>query len=257
MFDKSVSGPCVPLNLPAKVLVTGAAGGIGSAIGAQLHTAGCEVTGVGRASEPPANWRGIWIGADIASETDRQRIKSAAGDGIGGLVFAAGILDGASWETLSEDAAVRVLAVNLLAPFFLTRSLLPQMTQDASIVVIGSIAGMRASPATPLYAASKAGLRNLSSSLALLLQPQGVRVNVLAPGLIDTPLTTQLNMDLARERNLDAESVAADRAAAIPMGRAGTTEEVADACLFLLSAQSTYFTGATLFPTGGALAGSI
>ncbi|MGO4833986.1 SDR family NAD(P)-dependent oxidoreductase, partial [Rhizobiaceae sp. 2RAB30] len=113
------------------------------------------------------------------------------------------------------------------------------------------------SPATPFYAASKAGLRNLAASLAMLLEPRRMRVNVVAPGLIDTPLTDALNLRLAADRGVDVGRIELDRAAAIPMGRAGTADEVADTCLFLLSRQSSYTTGATLFATGGVLAGIV
>jgi NAD(P)-dependent dehydrogenase (short-subunit alcohol dehydrogenase family) len=150
---------------------------------------------------------------------------------------------------------MRLLNVNLLAPYFLLRELLPRLTGDASVVVVGSIASLRGSPATPFYSASKAGLRNLAASLALLLQPRGIRVNVVAPGLIDTPLTDALNRSMAEKRGISVEAIVAERAGPIPMGRAGTADEVADTCLYLLSKQSAYMTGSTLFTTGGVLAG--
>jgi len=125
------------------------------------------------------------------------------------------------------------------------------------VVVLGSIAGLRGSPATPFYAASKAGLRNLAASLALLLEPRGIRVNVVAPGLIDTPLTDALNVTLAQQRGQSVEAIAADRATPIPMRRAGTADEVADTCLYLLSRQSSYMTGSTVFSAGGVLAGIV
>jgi NAD(P)-dependent dehydrogenase (short-subunit alcohol dehydrogenase family) len=131
------------------------------------------------------------------------------------------------------------------------------LASDASVVLMGSVSALRASPKTPFYAASKAGLRNLGASLAMVLQPRGMRVNVVAPGLIDTPLTDALNVRLARERGLTVEQVAAERAQAIPAGRAGTPDEVASACLFFLSRQASYCTGTTLHATGGVWAGTI
>ncbi|MCR6670746.1 MAG: SDR family oxidoreductase [Devosia ginsengisoli] len=100
-------------------------------------------------------------------------------------------------------------------------------------------------------------MRNLAASLSLLLQPLGIRVNVVAPGLIDTPLTAALNADLAERRGVAVDMIEAERAAVIPMGRAGTSEEVADSCLYLLSDRSSYLTGSTMFATGGVLAGMI
>lgn len=246
--------PSSTLDLPGRVLVSGAAGGIGGAISRQLATAGTTVVGSDRDAAPDS-WRGPWIAADLADTTSYDEIAERAGGAFDGVVLAAGILDGAEWDAIAPDAALRLLTVNLVAPYFLLRALMPRLAEGSSVVVVGSIAGLRGSPATPFYAASKAGLRNLAASLALLLQPRGIRVNVVAPGLIDTPLTSGLNVVLAKKRGVTTEVVAAERAAAIPLGRAGSADEVADTCLYLLSRQSAYMTGSTLFSTGGVLAG--
>lgn len=245
--------PQAVLDLPSRVLVSGAAGGIGGAVAHKLADAGTAVVGTDRGVQPPG-WRAAWITADLADDAGPARIAEASGQ-LDGVVLAAGMLDGAEWDAITPDAALRLLNVNLVAPYFLLRALLPRLATGSSVVVVGSIAGLRGSPATPFYAASKAGLRNLAASLALLLQPRGIRVNVVAPGLIDTPLTDGLNVTLAAKRGLPAEAIAAERAAAIPLGRAGSADEVADTCLYLLSRQSAYMTGSTLFSTGGVLAG--
>jgi NAD(P)-dependent dehydrogenase (short-subunit alcohol dehydrogenase family) len=247
--------PASTLDLPARVLVSGAAGGIGGAVARRLGGAGTLVLGTDR-DPVPAGWKGPWVEGDITDTAVHEAIDRAAGT-LEGVVLAAGVLDDAEWDAISPEAARRLLEVNLVAPFFLLRTLLPRLAAGSSIVVVGSIAGVRASPATPFYAASKAGLRNLAASLALLLQPRGVRVNVVAPGLIDTPLTDALNVTLAARRGTSIEVIAAERAAPIPLGRAGTADEVADTCLYLLSRQSAYVTGSTLFATGGVLAGAI
>jgi len=245
--------PAATLDLPSRVLVSGAAGGIGGAIARKLSDAGTAVLGTDR-GPAPAGWSGPWIAADLTEAASYARIADTSGD-LDGIVLAAGILDGAEWDAITPDATLRLLNVNLVAPYFLLRALLPRLSADSSVVVVGSIAGLRGSPATPFYAASKAGLRNLAASLALLLQPRGIRVNVVAPGLIDTPLTDGLNVTLAQKRGLSVEAMAAERTAAIPLGRAGSADEVADTCLYLLSRQSAYMTGSTLFSTGGVLAG--
>lgn len=245
------------LNLPHRILVTGAAGGIGSAIVRKLSDGGVAAIGTDRIAAPPDLPNARWIEADVSLQQEREKIAAGCGGKIGGLVHTAGILDAADWLTVTEDDAMRLLSVNLAAPFFLTRTLLPHFEEDASIVLLGSLAGMRASPQTPFYAASKAGLRNVAASLALLLQPRRIRVNVVAPGLIDTPLTDGLNRELAVRRGATVRQIETERAAAIPLGRAGTADDVADACLFLLSRQAAYVTGSTLSATGGALAGCI
>jgi NAD(P)-dependent dehydrogenase (short-subunit alcohol dehydrogenase family) len=84
-----------------------------------------------------------------------------------------------------------------------------------------------------------------------------VRVNVLAPGLIDTQLTNSLNDRLAVQNTRSILEIAAERAAQVPLGRAGAPEEVAHACAFLLSREASYVAGSTLFATGGVLAGTI
>jgi NAD(P)-dependent dehydrogenase (short-subunit alcohol dehydrogenase family) len=247
--------PLATLDLPSRVLVSGAAGGIGGAIAKKLQAAGTVVLGTDRGAAP-MGWPSPWIAADLGDPTSYAAIAQSAGGMLDGVVLAAGILDGAEWDLIQPEAAMQLLNVNLVAPYFLLRALLPRLPSGASIVVTGSIAGLRASPATPFYAASKAALRNLAASLALLLQPRGIRVNVVAPGLIDTPLTNSLNLVLAEKRGMTVEAIAADRASTVPLGRAGTAAEVADTCLYLLSRQSSYMTGSTLFSTGGVLAGA-
>lgn len=247
--------PSTRLDLPARVLVSGAAGGIGGAVGRKLIDAGSTVIGTDRGAQP-AGWSGRWIAADLSDPSAPATIAAGLVDEIDGVVLAAGVLDSASWDTIDAEAAHRLLAINLVAPYFLVRELLPRLSPSATVVFLGSIAGLRSSPATPFYAASKAAVRNLASSLGALLQPQGIRINVVAPGLIDTPLTDALNVTLAGRRGLTPDAVAAERAAAIPAGRAGSPDEVADACLYLLSAQSSYVSGSTLFVAGGVLSGT-
>lgn len=247
--------PAATLDLPSRVLVTGAAGGIGGAVARKLAAAGTVVSGTDRSAAPEA-WAGPWTAGDLTDPALHATL-AAAGEGLDGVVLAAGVLDDAEWDVITPDAALRLLNINLVSPYFLLRALLPRLAAGSSVVVVGSIAGLRGSPATPFYAASKAGLRNLAASLALLLQPRGIRVNVVAPGLIDTPLTDALNVTLAERRGVSIDTVVADRAAQIPLGRAGSADEVADTCLYLLSRQSSYVSGSTLFSTGGVLAGAI
>jgi NAD(P)-dependent dehydrogenase (short-subunit alcohol dehydrogenase family) len=247
--------PTSNLDLPSRVLVAGAAGGIGGAVALKLANAGVLVSGTDRGPASPG-WSGPWLEGDITDPALHAAIGAAEGS-LDGVVLAAGVLDDAEWDAITPEAALHLLNVNLAAPFFLLRSLLSRLAAGSSVVLVGSIAGLRGSPATPFYAASKAGLRNLAASLALLLQPHGIRVNVVAPGLIDTPLTDKLNVTLAARRGTSVEDVIADRTAPIPLGRTGSADEIADTCLYLLSRQSSYMTGSTVFSTGGVLAGTI
>jgi len=269
--------PSEALDLPARVLVTGAAGGIGSALVRRLLKAGVAVIATDR-GEAPRNFfdglassddrgqsavaRSQWIGADLATRAGRDAVVHAVlGQGgvpaLGGLVHVAGVLDPVDWNLIDESQVEQLFCVNLQAPFFLIRGLLPAFGPNASVVLMGSIAAIRGSPKTPFYAASKAALRNLGASMAMALQPRGIRVNVVAPGLIDTPLTDGLNVRLASERGIPVAQVESERAQVIPAGRAGTPDEVVSTCLFFLSRQSSYCTGTTLHPTGGVWAGTI
>jgi len=268
--------PSEALDLPARVLVTGAAGGIGAALVRRLLKAGVAViaTDRGKAPQDSFDWlasadargqsavgRCQWIAADLATREGRDAVVHAVlkqgAAVLGGFIHVAGVLDPVDWNLIDESQVEGLFCVNLQAPFFLIRGLLPAFGPDASVVLMGSISALRGSPKTPFYAASKAALRNLGASMAMALQPRGIRVNVVAPGLIDTPLTDGLNVRLASERGVSVAQVESERAQAIPAGRAGTPDEVVSACLFFLSRQSSYCTGTTLHPTGGVWAGTI
>ncbi len=243
--------PSVTLDLPRRVLVTGAAGGIGDAVARRLAAAGVAVIAADLHGRPGM------VAADIATEAGRAAIVAACDGELGGIVHAAGIIDPCGWQEVDETAMSRIFAVNVIAPFLLTRALLPRMAAGDAIVLLGSIAARRAAPDTAAYAASKAALGNLGATLAQALAGAGIRVNVLAPGLIDTELTRGLDHRLAAVRGSTPDAVAAARRGAVPVGRAGSPDEVADACLYLLSRQASYVDGASLFATGAALAGAI
>ena len=252
---------CLSLSLPRTVLVTGAAGGIGAACVRRLAEAGSRVLATD--IRPPAQGAlaalpGVeWLNADLCRSKDRARLVEAVPEGLDGLVHAAGIIDAAPWTSIAEEDIDRILAVNLKAPLLLLRDVASRLADAASVVLVGSIATRRASPNAMVYAASKAALHSLGASMALALAPRRIRVNIAAPGLIDTPLTDGLNARLAREAGLDVATMAARRSADIPLGRIGTPDDVAHLCLVLLSPDSAYLDAATVFGTGGSLAGAI
>lgn len=256
-MQTETSGPGFRLGLPRSVLVTGAAGGIGAACVDLLAANGTQVIATDlRAPQGVARANVTWVEADLCTASDRKRLIDATGD-LHGVVQAAGIIDGAPWTTIAEADIDRILAVNLKAPLLLMRGLAPRLADGAAVVLVGSIAARRASPNAMVYAASKAALHSLAASMALALAPRSIRVNVAAPGLIDTPLTDGLNERLAREAGLDIDTLASRRASDIPLGRLGSPADVARLCLFLLSREASYLDAATVFGTGGALAGAI
>lgn len=168
---------------------------------------------------------------------------AALGDGgrLGGVVVNVGIGRGAGGlrHTTAEDWDV-TLAVNLRAHFLVAQAALELLDEGAGFVFVGSVAGLRPGSRVPAYDASKAGLIGLCRHVALEGARRGVRANVIAPGLIDTPLG----------RNATRGRPSRGRTP-VPLGREGTAWEVAAATTFLLSDEASYITGQTLAVDGG------
>jgi NAD(P)-dependent dehydrogenase (short-subunit alcohol dehydrogenase family) len=177
--------------------------------------------------------------SDVSTEEGCDAITEAAGD-ITGLVLNVGIGLGRDLGGTSAHDWDTTFAVNLRSHFLLCKGLLPRVPEGGSIVFISSAAGLRAGTRIPAYDASKAGIFGLCRSVALEGGRRGVRANVVAPGLIDTPLgrwATQGRPSRARTP--------------VPLGRQGTAWEVAAATVFLLSPDASYITGHTLTVDGG------
>jgi NAD(P)-dependent dehydrogenase (short-subunit alcohol dehydrogenase family) len=236
-------------------VVTGAAGGIGSAVSAALAAAGFTVAALdvradaarAVAAELPGA-RGY--GADV---TDAASVRAAAG-GVRAelgdpwlLVNAAGVFSIQRLPDLDEAEWDRMVDTNLKGPFLTCREFLPAMiaARDGCIVNIASTAGVRGGRERAAYCASKGGLVLLTRSLALDHGPDGVRVNCVCPGLIDTEMADWIRQDAG----------ALDRwAATIPAGRIGTAAEIADTVAYLASGAASYLHGTVLMADGGVTA---
>ena len=233
-------------------LITGASRGIGAAIATELAGDGWPVAvnyrsdrdGAERIAAGVAEGGGqaIALEADVSEADAADRLVAAAEEELGQvlvLVNNAGVTaDNLSMRLTDEDWD-QVLETNLSAAFRLTkRALGPMMrARFGRIVNIASVVGIRANPGQANYAAAKAGLIALTRTVAVEVARRGVTVNAVAPGMIATELTA----------DLDAEAIAA----AIPARRIGTPEEVAACVGFLCSPAASYVTGATLTVDGG------
>jgi NAD(P)-dependent dehydrogenase (short-subunit alcohol dehydrogenase family) len=187
--------------------------------------------------------------ADVSSAQECESLVDGSATvlgGIDGLVLNVGIGAGLRVEGTSVENWDLVLSINLRAHFLVVRRALPLLAEGASIVFVGSVAGLRPGSQLPAYDTSKAALLGLCRHVALEGSRAGVRANVVAPGLIDTPLGRVASAGRpGRERTR------------IPLGRQGTAWEVASAVLFLLCDESSYITGQTLVVDGGLAMGSM
>ena len=233
-------------------VVTGAAGGIGLATAEALAAAGATIALVDRDTQPLAGHtvlRDAAIGTFALDVTDESELRALAGTlarhgDVAGLVNAAGVFQTGTARDVTGAEWDRVIDVNLKGTFLVCQALLPLLERGGggAIVNLASISGRTKSIfAAPNYAASKAGVIGLTMTLAVQHAPRGVRVNCVAPGLIDTPMLSVYGPDQR-----------AQAVAGVPAGRMGTAAEVADCIVFLLSERSSYVTGQTLNVNGGA-----
>ena len=232
------------------VLVTGAARGIGRAIAAAFAAAGARLVCMDR--EPLAGQAGPdFLRGDLAVQDEREAFVRAAQGRCGRIdVLVNNAATSAHGSVLEVSLADwrRVLEVNLTAPMHLAALAAPVMARGGggAIVNVASVQGLLAEQGNPAYNASKAGLINLTRSMALDLAPQGIRVNAVAPGAIATErlLAAVAAMPDPAQTRRDWEDLHALR-------RLGTPEEVAQAVLFLASPRAAFISGAVLTVDGG------
>jgi NAD(P)-dependent dehydrogenase (short-subunit alcohol dehydrogenase family) len=242
-------------------LVTGASRGIGAAIARALARSGARVAVHYGTHEDEAEGvcvdvralggTAIALRADMASEAEISAMFRAVDDAFGAVTAlvnnAGGIVAVKPIADVDAATVERVLAVNLAGPIYCCREAVRRMStarggKGGAIVNISSMAALLGGlPHEVPYAASKGGLDSLTIGLAREVATEGIRVNAIRPGVIDTPIHAMHH----------GASFATDFAPNLPMKRAGTPEEIAEAAVWLLSPAASYVTGSILNVSGG------
>ena len=236
------------------VLVTGASRGIGRAIALTLGSAGATVIGTATSDEGAANISKIFNENNILGKgmklnvTDNEQIsallKSITEDygSVDILINNAGITRDNILVRMKEDEWNDIINTNLTSVFKMSKSVLRGMIKKRSgrIISITSVVGAMGNAGQSNYAAAKAGIMGFTKSLAREVGTRGITVNAIAPGFIETDMTDNLPED--QKSALTAQ---------IPMGRLGTTNEIAKAVLFLADDSGSYITAQTLHVNGG------
>jgi len=227
--------------MPQVAVITGANGKIGQATCRRLALAGYTVVGIDLAAEGAGNWQHYQCDlADLKQMAD-VFAKIEAEHGLIRVLFnnAAIYNSGTDALTLDPEKFDATMDVNIRAPFFATQWVAKRLIdkgEKGAIVSVASRAGQNGSTVVD-YGASKAAVINMTKSLGKALGPHGIRVNAIAPGLIDTEMGAPL--------------IAAGVGARIPVGRVGAGDDIAKAVLFLVG--DAFVTGQTLAVNGGAL----
>lgn len=240
-------------NLDGKTaLITGATGGIGSAIARALHSQGAEVilsgTRQGSLDElaHELSDRAHPIAADLSDKSSIdsliKQISDISTDGVDILINNAGIVRDNLLVRMKDEEWNQVLDINLFAGYKLTQGLMRGMMKRrwGRIIGISSVVGTTGNPGQANYAAAKAGMIGFSKALAQEVATRGITVNVIAPGMIQTAMTDDLNEDQS-----------ARLLSTIPLGRLGSPEEIAASVIYLASDEAAYVTGVTLHVNGG------
>ena len=243
------------------ILVTGSTSGIGLATARQLHDDGARVILHGRrsSSELPAvvlelleSDRVSYVVADLSKPDQARELADLAQQQAGslsGVVLNAAVELHKPWDETTAAEWDSVMSVNVRSALLITQGAAPYLTESqGSIVVVSSTNALRVNTSNLVYDSSKAALNHMARALALELKSEGIRVNTVMPGGVDTPMLSRWLGDYAGSPAA-AKKVLED---GISSGAVGTPDDIASAILFLLSDDARWVTGAQLVVDGGA-----
>ena len=238
-------------------IITGAAGGIGRATALLMARRGARLViadvqdAVSRTAEMigDAGGQAFAVVTDCASDDGMAQIMAACDEQFGALdiLFANAGITGGMVPRLDVPSAdfMEVLRINLLGPWIAIREGVPRMAAGGAIVCTASVAGLRAGAGPIPYSASKAGVVSLVQTTAMALSGSGIRINGIAPGLIETPMTAPL-FDDARAKGREGKIGQLN-----PLRRGGQADEIAQAAAWLASDAASYVNGQVMAVDGG------
>jgi NAD(P)-dependent dehydrogenase (short-subunit alcohol dehydrogenase family) len=231
-----------------KAVITGGTSGIGLATAKLFRAEGAHVVIMGRRKDElekavkEIGEHVIPVQGDVSKLEDLDRLFSTIQPYSPiDIVFAnAGFTEASTLAHCSPEQFKKLFATNVMGTLFTIQKALPMLKDGGSIILTGSVASVKGSPGFGLYAATKAAVRSFARTFAAELKDRGIRTNVISPGPIDTPLVGDVPPETVKQL-----------LASIPLGRMGKAEEVAQAALFLASAESSFINGIELFCDGG------
>lgn len=241
-------------------LISGGGSGVGAATARLFAAEGAKVVVTGRRPEPlaavAAEVGGVAVAGDTSDPDHVAEAVAAAVASFGGidvLVANAGVGYAGAVGDMDDGLWRRTFDTNLDGPMKLARAALPVMLGrgGGSIVMVSSVNGLAAAPASAAYDISKAAVIALVRAIAVDYGPRGIRANALCPGWITTPMGDDAMAELRATRGLSGQEAYDLVSADVPLRRVGSAEEMAACCLFLASDESSIVTGTTLVADGG------